>query len=78
MLKQYTNLPQSTYINFSLSAAQNLRNLEGYLKQSFRYSGAFLWNNLPQEMRDNDSIGYFKRKIVNRIYDISDSHTIIM
>ena len=66
----------------------NLRNLEGklaltkphtnYLKRSFSYSGALLWNNLPQEMRDTDSIGLFKRKISNRISDISDSHTAIM
>ena len=50
-LKQYTNLPQSTYINYSLPTAQNtiLRNLEGkltltksdrnYLKRSFGYRG---------------------------------------
>ena len=66
----------------------NLRNLEGklalpkphtnYLKRSFSYSGALLWNNLPQEMRDTDSTGLFKRKISNRISDISDSHTAIM
>ena len=66
----------------------NLRNLEGklalpkphtnYLKRSFSYSGALLWNNLPQEMRDTDSIGLFKRRISNRISDISDSHTAIM
>ena len=61
----------------------NLRNLEGklalpkphanYLKQSFSYREALLWNNLPQEMRDADSIGHFKRKILNQISDISDS-----
>ena len=66
----------------------NLRNLEGklalpkphtnYLKRSFSYSGGLLWNNLPQEMRDTDSTGLFKRKISNRISDISDSHTAIM
>ena len=49
-----------------------------YLKRSFSYSGALLWNNLPQEMRDTDSIGLFKRKISNRISDILDSHTAIM
>ena len=69
-------------------AEYNLRNLEGklalpkphtnYLKRSFSYSGALLWNNLPQKMRDADSIGHFKRKISNRISDISDFHTAIM
>ena len=49
-----------------------------YLKRSFSYSGALLWNNLPQEMRDTDSIGLFKRKVSNRISDISDSHTAVM
>ena len=49
-----------------------------YLKRSFSYRGALLWNNLPQEMRDTDSIGHFKRKISNRISEISDSHTAIM
>ena len=47
-------------------------------KKSFSYSGALLRNNLPQEMRDTDSIGLFKRKISNRIPDVSDSHTAIM
>ena len=66
-------------------AEYNLRNLEGklalpkphsnYLKRSFSYSAALLWNNLPQEMRDADSIGNFKRKILNQISDISESHT---
>ena len=69
-------------------AEYNMRNLEGklalpkphtnYLKRSFSYSGALLRNNLPQEMRDADSIGHFKRKILNRISDISDSHTAIV
>jgi len=69
-------------------AEYNLRNLEGkldlpkphtnYLKRSFSYTGALLWNNLPQQMRDVGSIGHFKREIINRITDISDSHTAIM
>ena len=47
-------------------AEYNLRNLEGkltlpkpntnYLKRSFCYSGACLWNNLPQYLRNADSI----------------------
>ena len=65
----------------------NLRNLEGkltlpkpntnYLKRSFCYSGACLWNNLPQYLRNADSIGQFKRTI-KQVSDLSDSHTAIM
>ena len=65
----------------------NLRNLEGklslpkpntnYLKRSFCYSGACLWNNLPQDLKSVGSIGQFKRGI-KKISEISDSHTAIM
>ena len=51
----------------------NLRNPEGklslpkpntnYLKRSFCYSGACLWNNLPQDLKSVCSIGQFKRGI---------------
>ena len=65
----------------------NLRNLEGklsllkpntnYLKRSFCYSGACLWNNLPQDLKSVGSIGQFKRSI-KKVSEISDSHTAIM
>ena len=68
-------------------AEYNLRNLEGkvtlpkpntnYLKRSFCYSGACLWNNLPQYLRNADSLGQFKRTI-KQVSDLSDSHTAIM
>ena len=32
-----------------------------YLKRSFSYSGALLWNNLPEEIRTSNSLGFFKR-----------------
>ena len=32
-----------------------------YLKRSFSYSGAVLWNNLPEEIRTSNSLGLFKR-----------------
>ena len=64
----------------------NLRNLEGrlslpkpntnYLKRSFCYSGACLWNNLPQHLKSVGSIGQFKRGI-KKVSGISDSHTAI-
>ena len=66
----------------------NLRiNLEGrlllrkpntnYLKQSFCYSGACLWNNLPQDLKSFGSIGQFKWGI-KKVSEISDSHAAIM
>ena len=32
-----------------------------YLKRSFSYSGAILWNNLPEDIRTSNSLGFFKR-----------------
>ena len=65
----------------------NRRNLEGklslpnpntnYLKRSFCYSGACLWNNLPQDLKSVCFIGQFKRGI-KKVSEISDSHTAIM
>ena len=65
----------------------NLRNLEGklslpkpnanYLKRSFCYSGACLWNNLPQDLKSIASVGQFKRGI-KKVSEISDAHTAIM
>ena len=67
----------------------NLRNLEGklslpkpnnnndYLERSFCYSGACLWNNLPQDLKSVGSIGQFKR-VIKKVSEISDSHTAIM
>ena len=65
----------------------NLRNLEGklslpkpntnYLKRSFCYSGACLWNNLPQDLKSLASVGQFKKGI-KKVSEISDSHTAIM
>jgi len=34
-----------------------------YLKRSFSYSGAKLWNDLPQSIRSISSLGQFKREI---------------
>ena len=48
-----------------------------YLKRNFCYSGACLWNNLPQELKSVCSIGQFKRGI-KKVSEISDSHTAIM
>ena len=45
-----------------------------YLKRSFSYSGALLSNNLPEEMRTSNSVGFFKR-ISHRWFSDQYSHT---
>ena len=72
---------------FHRHSAYNLRNSEGrltlskpstnYLKRSFSYSGAMLWNNLPKNLKNAASVEHFKRNI-KKVADISDSHTEIM
>jgi len=39
-----------------------------YLKRSFGYSGALLWNSLPENIKAIRSIGQFKKEI-NRALD---------
>ena len=68
-------------------SAYNLRNFEGrltlskpstnYLKRSFSYSGAMLWNNLPKNLKNAASVEHVKRNI-KKVADISDSQTAIM
>ena len=65
----------------------NLRDSEGkltlpkpntnYLKRSFSYSGAMLWNNLRKRLKNAVSVNNFKQ-IIKKIADISDSHTATM
>ena len=65
----------------------NLRDSEGkltlpkpntnYLKRSFSYSGAMLWNNLPKCLKNAVSVNNFKH-IIKNVADISDFHTAIM
>ena len=45
-----------------------------YLKCSFSYSGALLWNNLPEEIRTSNSLGFFKRSS-HRWFSDQYSHT---
>ena len=64
----------------------NLRNSEGklalpkprtnYLKRSFSYSRATLWNNLPNSLKTVGSIAHFKRNL-KKVSHISVSHTAI-
>ena len=48
-----------------------------YLKRSFGYSGALLWNSLPENIRAIRSIRQFKKEI-NRALETSDSHSAIL
>ena len=45
-----------------------------YLKRSFSYSGALLWNNLSEEIRTSNSLGLFKRSS-HRWFSDQYSHT---
>jgi len=45
-----------------------------YPKGSLSYSGASLWNDLPEELRATKSLDLFKRSI-NEWFSASDSHT---
>ena len=39
-----------------------------YLKKSFSYSGAQLWNSLPIELRQANSLNEFKTKLKRHSY----------
>ena len=68
-------------------SAYNLRNSEGrltlskpstnYLKRSFSYSRAMLWNNLLKNVKNAASFEHFKRKIKKVVVTL-DFHTAIM
>ena len=69
------------HTNYDLS--DSFRNLNlpkpsnDYLKCSFGYSGALLWNSLPENIRAITSIGQFKKEI-NRTLETFDSHSAIL
>ena len=50
-----------------------------YLKRSFSYSGAMLWNNMPKSLKTAVSVNHFKQLIKKvALADVSDSHKAIM
>ena len=49
-----------------------------YLKRSFGYSGAVLWNSLPSELRSPQSLASFKRGLEGWLCSVDSSHTAIM
>ncbi len=68
------NMPSYLQDMFSFRGlGYNIRNSEirlnlpkprtNYLKRSFRYNGAILWNSLPQDIRKPQSFAQFKKAI---------------
>ena len=61
---------RSMFVNRSLVANYSLRDTEGklaipkprtdYLRNSFSYSGAVLWNTLPTDLRQTENPNQFK------------------
>ena len=49
---------------------------KGYLKRGFSYSGAALWNSLPQDLRKCNPLGVFKKKVKAHVSSLG-SHTAI-
>ena len=49
-----------------------------YLKRSFGYSGAVLWNSLPSELRSAQSLASFKRGLEGWLCSVDSSQTAIM
>ena len=47
------------------------------LQRSFSYSGAFLWNSFPENVREIRSIGKLKKRI-NCVFESLDSHSVIL
>ena len=66
------------YMSFDLrDASQKLylpKLRTDYLKRSFSYSGASLWNDLPEDIHTTKSLRNFKRRI-EKWLSVSDSHT---
>ena len=49
-----------------------------YLKRSFGYSGAVLWNHLPESLKSSsNSLGVFQKKLKSYFSSLG-SHTTIM
>ena len=48
-----------------------------YLKQSFSYSGAWLWNSLPENVREIKSIRKFREQI-EHLFESSDPHSAVL
>ena len=47
-----------------------------YGKKSFRYYGSKLWNKLPVEVKNNDSLSSFKSSLSNWLYNLENTENI--
>ena len=66
-----------TYLYSPYKGGNLPRPRTNYLKRSFSYSGALLWNSLPDSIRAIRSIGQFNKEI-NRALETFDSHSAIL
>ena len=84
------DLPRNIFSLFSQRRSlYNLRDSEGkltlpkpstnYLKRSFSYSRAMLWNNMPKSLTNAVPVNHFKQLIKKvALADMSDSQMAIM
>jgi hypothetical protein len=40
------------------------------MKNSFMYDGAYLWNSIPREIRESETLSSFRNKIAAHVIDI--------
>ena len=69
---------RSMFVNRSIVANYSLRDIEGklaipkprtdYLRNSFSYNGAVLWNSLPTDLRQTENPNQFKAGCINFFY----------
>ena len=76
MFKSFNGLAP-VYLHDSFRKLNLSKPRTDYLKRSFGYSGALLWNYLPENIRAIRSIGQFKKEI-NRAPETFDSHSAIL
>ena len=69
---------QDLFIERSTNKLQLSKPRTDYLKRSFEYSGAVLWNDLPESLKSScSSLGVFKKKHKSHFSSLG-SHTAIM
>ena len=78
---QTSNYLSSRFFPRNEALSYNLRNTEGklsipqprtnYCKRSFSYSGAVLWNSLPNEIKLSSTLNEFKSKLKNHTFGSS-------
>ena len=72
--------PRTPYYNFhNMNEKVNApKPRTDYLKHSFSYSGAILWNNVPDEINEWNSLGFLKRSSHRRFLISTPTWQIIM